>query len=455
LAVQTTTITAGAVLSLVSLSAMGLQQVGFTSLARGGVALTPDLSAIPSGRGLWRLTLHARQFGDLSWDKTVIGELTDAYSRKLERPWSSSATLTFTMDGRDPAVAEMAELACDVIAWRWDSQSGQDQPVFRGIVAQSEDDIDTDRHTVTFTCHDYYDVLSRRILTSTLALTATDQDTIVRQFLTRATTAHSSDGTANFTPAAYLPLRVAAVNPDGTARGPSVALGAPPRDRTYLGNEVIGTALDQLSKVQGGFDIAVVPVWGQTYDDFRLYYPNQGITRDTPVLEYGGSVSTVKRQVTSADYSNYWRTLGNNQSSNPADPQYYGEDWTKDALSGAPGSVGLWMNGANAADVTVMNTLTEQASGAIDLYSVLVPTYTLALTPGVYQWGMFDLGDALPLVIMSGRLQVDTSIRIMSITYSIGDDGEEDIELVVGRPLTSLKKMMTAWESDVNALTRR
>jgi hypothetical protein len=160
--------------------------------------------------------------------------------------------------------------------------------------------------------------------------------------------------------------------------------------------------------------------------------------------------------VTSQDYSNYWRTLGNNQSSNPADLQQYGEDWTKDALTATPGSVGLWMNGDNSrADVINATTLNEAACGSIDMYSVLVPTYTLALSPDVYEWGLFDLGDALPLVIMSGRLQVDTSIRVMGITYAIGDDGQEDIELVVGRPLTSLKKMMTAWESDVNALTRR
>lgn len=434
---------------------MGLSQVAFTSSADGRVRLSPELAAIPGGRGLWRLTLHARQFSDLSWDQTVIGELTDAWNRELKQEWSSSATLTFTMDGRDPAVNEMQELACDVIAWRWDTQSGSDKPMFRGIVTQSEDDLDANSHTVQFTCHDYYELFTRRILTSTLAVVQMDQDDIVRQLLSRATTARSSDGTTNFTPGAYLPLTVKTVNSDGTTRPSSSSMGAPKRDRNYYGNENISTALDQLSKVIQGFDVSVVPVWGATRDELRLYYPSQGIELAQPVLEYGGSVTTVKRQVTSADYSNYWRTLGNNQQSDPAQPQLYGEAWTKDAMNAAPGAVGLWMTEENRADVILKPTLEEAADGGIAAYSVLVPSYTLSLTPEVYEWGLFGLGDALPLVIMSGRLQVDTSVRVMGITFHIGDDGQEDIELVVGRPLTSLASLMTAWERDVNALTRR
>jgi hypothetical protein len=43
----------------------------------------------------------------------------------------------------------------------------------------------------------------------------------------------------------------------------------------------------------------------------------------------------------------------------------------------------------------------------------------------------------------------------MGITYNIGDDGQEDVDLVLGRPATTLLKLFTQSERDLDALTRR
>ena len=55
------------------------------------------LVPIPSGRGRWRITLHARQYSDLQWSQTMIGELFTSRSRRLEQNWCSPAQLSFTI----------------------------------------------------------------------------------------------------------------------------------------------------------------------------------------------------------------------------------------------------------------------------------------------------------------------------------------------------------------------
>ena len=48
-----------------------------------------------------------------------------------------------------------------------------------------------------------------------------------------------------------------------------------------------------------------------------------------------------------------------------------------------------------------------------------------------------------------------TSVRVLGITYSIGDDGDENVELVVGRPRTTLSFLLSQANRDIAALNRR
>jgi hypothetical protein len=61
----------------------------------------------------------------------------------------------------------------------------------------------------------------------------------------------------------------------------------------------------------------------------------------------------------------------------------------------------------------------------------------------------------VPLIIHSGRLNVNTTIRIVGLTYDIGDDGQEDVSLVLGRPDTTIADIFGSTDRDVNALARR
>ena len=49
------------------------------------------------------------------------------------------------------------------------------------------------------------------------------------------------------------------------------------------------------------------------------------------------------------------------------------------------------------------------------------------------------MGDVVPLIVQSGRLNVNTNVRVVGITYAIGDDGQEDVTLTVGRPRYHLR----------------
>jgi hypothetical protein len=406
---------------------------------------------VPAGRGLWRLTVHQRRWstGD-NINNTMIAELPNARGRRLDRNWNQPAQLTFALDSYQPEAALVTELQTEVVAWRWREDTAQDWPVFAGPVTQAEDQLGADSGVVTFTCHDYLAQLTRRLYTAATPWTMTgiEQDQIVRNLVNYAKAPLDATG-ASLLPGGYLPIQVTATNPNGTSRGNSGVT----RDRTYPGGSIIGQLLDELAKVQNGFDYDIFPLSATNAGDIiHVYYPYQGIARAAPVLMYGSTVNALTRSVNSADYGNYYRVLGNNGSADPAAAQLYGEAYNADATDVA---VGLWQSLDNAADVSLGQTLTDQAQGDLALGGVLVPSYNLTLTPGVWTYGTFWVGDTLSLIVQSGRLAVNTAVRLLSLSWVIGDDGAENIEVTVGRPSVTLANLLRANNHDVNALTRR
>ena len=324
--------------------------------------------------------------------------------------------------------------------------------MFRGLIDHSEDEVTAESSTTNFTCHDYFALMNRRILTANqYAVTNRDQDSIVQDLLTLGTTTHSSSGTS-FSPGAWQPLTtVAAVNPDGTPRAASGQL----RTRTYLGSTVIMPTISDLAAVINGFDFAVIPLADGLIDQLALYYPAQGVTRTDVALMWGSTISGLTRTVDSTEYANYVRVLGNNQSSDPNAAQVFAEIWNSDANNIDVNPVGLWMDGENAADVTLSGTLSDQAAGDLNLSGLLVPSYTVTMRPDAYHYGFPNMGDTVPLIVKTGRLNVNTTVRVLGFTFDIGDDGEEDVSLTLGRPAAQLAKFFTQSQRDIDALVRR
>ena len=422
----------------------GSEEVGL------GPALVSDPAPVPTGRGRWRLHLQARQFGPAT-RSAPIAELTSARSRRLETKYNAPAQLTFTLSGRSPEAAALAELRSDIVATRWDEASGTDVIVFRGIVAQTEDQISEQQHTVTVTCHSYLKMLERRILTGPAGLTFTqwDQDDIVANLLYWAS-AMTTSGGQSFGAGSYLPMREQSVNPDGSPRSvPSGQL----RDRNYLGNQKLDEALWNLAAVLNGFDVDLVPYGLGDADAVRVFYPYQGVQRFDMALVYGSTVSALTRTVNAGDFASYWRVLGKGDES----AQMFAEAWNADAVD--IDGPGLWQSGDNASDVSIQSTLDDKAHGDLATSSVLTPSYTVTMRPGAYSWGNPNMGDVVPLVVRSGRIDVTPEtggwVRVVGLAFAISDDGDEAVEVTVGRPTRTLTDLITAPVADVNALARR
>jgi hypothetical protein len=429
---------------------------------------------IPAGRGRWRITLHNRQWDSSpQWSTTMIAELSSARSRRLDQAWNSPAQLTFTLDGKAPEAALIRELQTDVMAWRWDDQPGAvpwgtmgtDRPLFRGVITQSEDEVSENTHTVIFTAHDYLAMLGRRYNPQPLTWTQVDQDTLVFNFVQMAIAPLAASG-ANFAPGGYLPIGTMSMNPDATRR---LAASGQLRDRTYTAATPLDQMLDDLAKVIGGFDYDIIPgflsvilgVGTAGQDMLRVFYPYQGVQRFDVPLVYGSTVSAFTRSVDSGDYANYWRVIGNAPAgSADGTPPMFSEQWNTDSNNVTVVPIGLWQNVENAADVTIQSTLDQQALGDLAISGVLThnqlpASYTLTLRPGAYLYGSPNMGDICPVVIQTGRLNVNDNIRVLGISYDIGDDGEEDVSLTVGRPTRTLTQLLTQADRDADALTRR
>jgi hypothetical protein len=424
---------------------------------------------IPEGRGRWIVTLHSRSFRRQSWTQTLISDLSDARSRRLVRTWCQTAEFSFVIDGRSPQAQLIQELATDVVVRRWDEASGEDICVFRGIVDHTEDQLSEEAYSINVVCHDYLSLLQRRYLTATYAVTQDDQDDICVWLVNHYASEMTSSGAAgtsppsgtpyDFRPGCYLPMSIQFTMPDGTENRPYSGVL---RDRSYPANTQIGQALDDLAKVDGGFDYDLRPgQWWETEDKVRTFYnasgdgnPNQGVPRPDVVLMYGSTVATVTRTVDSGSYANYERVIGQQpDSNNPA--QLFAEYWLPEADNITRVPVGLWQAIDNASDVSIQSTLDEKAKGDLNQLGILVPSYSLGLRPGFYRWGFPNMGDVCPLIILVGRLNVNTTIRVLGIEWDIGDDGQEDIKLTVGRPGLQLVDLLTKADRDVDALTRR
>lgn len=409
----------------------------------------------------WRFTVHARDFSanGLSPAATGLAELSAARSRRVELQLNGPAKVTFSVDGASPAAFEVHELTTDVLAWRTDPVTGAEALMARAVVSASEDTVTADAHTVNFTCWDYLAVMARRYLTPATDWTVTqmDQDDVVGHFVDRAVRVSTSSGAVSFDPGSRLPLLHALRHPDGTLR---VAKSGQLRDRTYTGGSSIGELLANLAAVINGFDYDLAPLgwaeFGTNLDALRVFYPAQGVGRADVALVYGANVAGFTRSANSAEggYGNYVRVLGDNGGGDGV-PQLIAEAWNPDSNDVGRIPVGLWMATDNASDVSQLATLQQKAAGDLATMGALVPSYSLTLRPGWYRPGFPAMGDTVPLVLQVGRLDVSTTVRVVGISYAIGDDGQEDVELTVGRPALTLDGLFRKTRQDINALARR
>jgi hypothetical protein len=410
-------------------------------------AAWPVIPGPPAGIG-WRAFNSWR--GPPANRNLLIGELANARSLRLHFDLYGPATATCTLNGRSPAAATLQELSQDLVLYRWNPYAAAYQVMFRGPVGHTQDVLGETTHAVNVAAADYRAMLARRPVGGPLTFTGSDQFTIANELVMGAPP--FGGGVPPYDMGISAPFLL---DPAGN---PIIGDTGVPRDRTYTGAEKTADMVNNLAAVINGFDWGAEPldpggatpgsVGAQTY----VWYPRRGVTK--PFLaEYGTTVASVSRTVDSTTFGNWVRNDGtNDDAGNPLFAVAAGDVVTNPQLH----AEGLWPLGVSNPSTSDPTTLAEQAAGALALDSVLVPSYSLTLIPGVWRWKSDCwLGDTIGVRINSGRLNVDTQVRIIQIDFAVDDNGVERATLTVARAVPTLADVLVGQRSELDALSRR
>ena len=342
---------------------------------------------------------------------THLGDLLGAKSRSLSFPIDAPATAKWTSRGDDPGALLTIELATDLMAYR------DGTLMFRGRNGATGDDIDANTHKTTWSSVGYRGF--RRLIwpTSTRTFSAVDQATIAWTLISNSQSL--ADGNLGIT-------------------NGSTATGTL-RDRTYDAGKPIGEAIDELAAVIGGFDWDISPAMV-----FQLW-PSPAY-RGTAVgwaAVFGDTISKVKRDVDPATFATDLYGTG-------------GDTTTPITRSAASrGAAGRWESTVSWSDVSVQSTLVQHTEAALAEAENLVPTYQLTVAKG--RWSPSDawLGDTVRFVCHSGRLNVDTTGRIVQVDITIDDDGNEQTVITLDRRPVTLTDRLISTQDRLATLSRR
>lgn len=396
-------------------SVAGLLKMSATGTKRTGIGVPPR------PRVRWQLIAGPAAGGhELA--------LTAATSRRYTARLTAASELSFSINARNPQAAAIDELRTDVHIL-WTDDSGQTRILDRCRVGATSDNIDTDSHRMEVSCLDYREVLSRRRLYEGAPLTYTGVD--------QGEIAWSLVDYTQGLPGGDLGISKGwqGTSPTGVTR-----------DRTYEVRDSIGERVQELSEVNDGFDWDIVPASPSALT-FQVWYPQRGADRGV-VLEYGGLVAAVRREVNPSEYANAIQYTG---SSDPATTPV-----TVEAADLATRPEGRWDAVFGDDGLVTQATLEDRATWQLSQSEVITPVYTLTLRRGAWRgpdhlW----LGDPVRLVIMSGRLRVNTVLRVHELQINIDDDGRETVEVTVGGPKPDYRRRATEFDRRLANLERR
>ncbi|GAA3957732.1 hypothetical protein GCM10023085_45310 [Actinomadura viridis] len=416
----------GTITGTVTLTGTGRKNAYGTATITGVVELSgtgdkqSGIGSIPRPRIRWQFVVGPAGGGhELA--------LTEARGRRFTARLTDPSEVSYSIDGRHPQAAAIDELTTDTHVL-WTPDAGQTRIVMRGRNGNTGDTLDSTSHQMDVAALDYRAVLNRRRLYSTnpLTYTATDQAEIVWGLIS-ATQGNTAGGLG--------------LSKGWTGTTPTGVL----RDRTYEAGDSVGERIQELSEVIGGFD------WDVEADSasalqVNVYYPQRGVNRGV-VLEYGGLIAGARREVNVGDYANAIRMTG--------EETLVAQELEATDLADRP--EGRWDAVFGDAGLTTQPALNDRALWQIAESQVVQPTYTLTLVQDA--WDGPDhiwLGDWVQVVIISPpRLQVNDLLRVYEMQFSIGENGEEALELTVGGPKPDPRRRAAQVNRRLKNLERR
>lgn len=379
--------------------------------------------------------------------------LTKAKGRSITWRLREPSTLDFSIDGRHPQAGYLQELVTDVHLVR------NSQVLYTGRMGGSDDDVDAGTHDVTVSTADTRALLDRRLWPAPGTTYTGDTGALARELVTQAQAKAGGD----------LGISVAGVPDSGTTM-----------TRELKGGAAILAELDAAAehgRPDAGFEWDVSPGWEDR--ELQLWAPQRGQDRGM-VLDYiytgqprSSIVAKVTRQVAPGDYANAVRVIGGVRVETHRDVVTYTDAETGETVTetneyelrfptqpvyrsiAADGPEGVWESRISDETLVWQSEVEARADAELARLAMVQPAYTVTLRGGAWDgpehiW----LGDTVQLLVRSGRLQVDAQLRVLELKLDLGDSGQEQVELTVGRPVPTLLRHLHATERRLTRLER-
>lgn len=316
-------------------------------------------------------------------------ELTAAYGRNLTWRLDGSCTAQFALDGRHPEAAEIVSLATDLHVYDPDGIKR-----FRGRIGPESDDIGPSTHTSQFTAVDYRGMLAhRQVGAAGVAYASTPVGAIAWSLIVASQAL--AGGNWGVT--------------DGVGTG-----GGTARDKTADPGKPLVEIIEEMAHLTPGMEWEIDAELA-----LNRWYPTRGADNGV-VLDYGGLVSRVRRELSPGDFANSTLATG----SQGLTPEV-------DVTAGiGTDPRGRWESSAGFPTIIEQTSLAAKAPWMLAATSTLRPAYSVTLTPG--RWEGFShvgLGDTVTLAINSGRLAVNSPFRVVEVSVQPGIDGDETVLL--------------------------
>jgi hypothetical protein len=362
-------------------------------------------------------------FGPRTDWQFILGPAGGGWVTPLAQATSKSITWRLT-DAHDAAftVSATAGLDAGIVPLATDLHvlfAGQ--PVFRGRVGNSSDQLQGGTHLATFTASSYRGLLNRRQLYSASQLTWTDADVadIAWGLLTQTQTL----------PGGNL----------GIVKGLGFPALGTTTTKVVQPGDLVGEKIDDLAYVDfGGFDWDIQPV-DQSQQTLDLWPAGHGQDRGV-VLAYGDGLtgSDWQRDVDTSAFADALIMTGGTRSTgfSPAPVEV-----TAANIGTRP--EGRW-DASYQTDELTESLLAARAALQLSGAGLLVPSYTIPLQPG--KWlGPHHIwvGDTVHVSLNSGRFTGRReTLRVLELTAAVGEDSTQ-VTLTAGAPRLDQRRQLT------------
>jgi hypothetical protein len=326
-----------------------------------------------------------------------LGELSLARDRGLSFDLRGAATAKFQMDGRMKQGWDLAELATDLLVVRGS------ELIFRGRLGSTDDTLDANRHMTSWSAVDYRGLLGGRIDPSGRTYEGWNQDDIGWNLVSIA--------------------QQGAGGQLGITRGGSHA--APVARAEVVDSDTpIDKVLDRFQDYENGFEYWIDPQLQYQAATWR------GVEHADFPLVWGTTVTELRRSYDTGRYANWVRVRGGRPEGETEAAEFYADRAASNLASLREGRIARVVNNSELKDQGLVNAAADQL-----LADSLNPpaAYSVKLSPGIWG-GPADcwLGDSLPLIIRSGRLNIAATARVSQLDLDTDENGIETVSLTVG-----------------------